>query len=101
MTDISKMLEQAQKMQNDVQKAQSELSEMEVSYSCNGVDVVANGDFSIKSITISDDLASSQDKEMIEDVVLVAVNGAVKKVRVRTESKLAGITGGLNIPGLF
>ena len=101
MTNINKMLKQAQKMQKEVENAQSKLSEKEVSFSSNGVEIVAKGDFTMKSVSISSELIESGDKEMIDDVVLVAVNGAIDKVRKMTESKLSGIVGGLDIPGLF
>ena len=96
------MLKQAQKMQQEVESAQDQIAEMEVDHSCNGIKVIAKGDFTIKSITITDDeLVQSKDKEMLEDLILLAVNGAITKVREMTESKLSSITGGLNIPGLF
>ena len=101
MTNINKMLKQAQKMQKEVECAQSKLAQKEVNFSSNGVSIVARGDFTFKSISISDDLIESGDKDMIEDVVLVAMNGAVAEVRKMTESKLSGIVGGLEIPGLF
>ena len=101
MSNINKMLKQAQKMQKEVENAQNQLSEMEINYSCNGVKVVAIGDFTIKSISISEELVALKDKEMLDDVILLAINGAIKEVREKTESKLSGITGGLNIPGLF
>ena len=101
MSDLSEMLKQAQKMQKDVERAQNDLSSMEVSYSNNGVDVIAKGDNTIASLSISVELLEAQDKEMLEDLVLIAVNGALDKIRARTESKLSGITGGLNIPGMF
>ena len=74
MSNLNKMLKQAQKMQKDVERAQNELAGLEVSYASNGVEVIARGDSSISAITISSDLIEAADKEMIEDVVLVAVN---------------------------
>ncbi len=101
MSNINKMLKQAQKMQKEVENVQNKLAETEVSFASNGVEVVATGDFGIKSISISNELVESRDKEMLEDVVLVAANGAISEARKLTESRLSGITGGLNIPGLF
>ena len=101
MANFEQMLKQAQKMQRDVDKAQQDLARTEVAYVANGVDVVAKGDFSIKKISIDAALVEAKDKEMLEDVVLVAVNGALAKMRQETESKLSGITAGFSIPGLF
>lgn len=101
MANFNQMLKQAQKMQRDVDKAQHELAQMEITYVGNGVEVVAKGDFSIKKISIGDDLIAARDKGMLEDVVLVAVNGALAKLRHETESKLSGITAGFSMPGLF
>ena len=101
MSNINKMLKQAQKMQKEVESAQNQLAEKEVNFSCNGVEVVAKGDYTVKSLSISKDLIDSGDKEMIDDVVLVAVNGAIDKVREMTESKMSGIVGNVNLSGLF
>ena len=101
MSNLDDMLKQAQKMQKDVDRAQNDLSSMEVSYSNNGVEVTAKGDNTIASLNISAELLENGDKEMLEDLVLIAVNGALDKIRVQTESKMSGIAGGLNIPGLF
>ena len=95
------MLKQAQKMQKEVESAQNQLSEKEVNFSSNGVEVVARGDYTVKSLSISKDLIDTRDKEMIDDVVLVAVNGAIDKVREMTESKMSGIVGNVNLSGLF
>ncbi len=102
MSGIEKMLKKAQQMQRDMEQVQNELAEMEITYSGNGVEVVAKGDSTIKSITIAPDLLeSAEDKDMLEDCVLVAVNGALNKIREETQSRMSGITGGLNLPGLF
>ena len=101
MSNFNKMLKQAQKMQKEVESAQNKLAEMEVTFSNNGVDVVAKGDFTIKSISVNEDLIKSGDKEMIDDVLLVAINGALDKVRGETESKLSGITGGMDLSSLL
>ena len=101
MSNIQKMLKKAQQMQQDMERAQGELSEAEIPFSGNGVEVIAKGDYSIKSISIEADLITADDKEMLEDCITVAVNGAMAKVRKETEDRMSGVTGGLNIPGLF
>ncbi len=101
MSNLNRMLKQAQKMQQDVQRAQDELADLELSYSTNGVSVTAKGDYSIKEIVVNEELFSSGDKELFEDVILVAVNGAISKIREETETRMSGITGGLNLPGIL
>ncbi len=94
-------MQQAQKMQKDIEKAQNDLASMEITFSNNGVTVVARCDNSIKSVSLDEELVNSQDKEMLEDLILVAMNGALNKIRDKTESKLSGITGGLDLSSLM
>ncbi len=101
MSSLQKMMKKAQQMQRDVENAQNELAESEIEYVGNGVKVVAKGDHSIVSIDIDPELISSDDKEMLEDCIVVAVNGAVDKVKNELEKKMNKITGGFNIPGLL
>ena len=101
MSNFDKMVQQAQRMQAELEKAQDEVGDLEVTHACNGVEVVARGDFSIKSISISDELIQDQDREMLQDVVQTAVNGALQKARGEVEGRMENITGGLRIPGLF
>ena len=101
MSNLGKMMQQAQKMQKDVEKAQNDLGNMEVTYSKDGVSIVARCDNTIKSISLDDELVKSRDKEMLEYLILVSVNGALNNVRDKTESKLSGIAGGLDLSGLL
>ncbi len=101
MSNIQKMLKKAQQMQQDMQQAQDDLAEQEIVFSGNGVEVVAYGNNSIKSIKVEPDLVNADDKEMLEDCLVVAVNGALDKVRAEMEERMSGITGGLNLPGLL
>jgi len=101
MANLNKMLKQAQKMQRDLEMAQNELADTEVTFSGNGVKIVATCDFTIKSIEVEHELFESPDKEMFEDVLMVAVNGVLDKIRNKTESRLSGLTGGMNIPGRY
>ena len=101
MADFNKLMKQAQKMQKEMESAQSALADTEVTFQNNGVDVTATCDYTIKSIKISDELIQSNDAELISDVTLIAVNGALKLVREKTESQLSGITGGLDLSSLM
>ena len=102
MSGLEDMLKKAQQMQREMQQVQNKLAEKEITYSGNGVEVVAQGNFTIKSITIAPDLAgAAEDKDMLEDCILVAVNGALDKARKEMEDKMSSLAGGLNLPGLF
>ncbi|OVE82647.1 hypothetical protein BVY04_00370 [bacterium M21] len=101
MSSLQKMLKKAQQMQNEVESAQDQLADMEIEYAGNGIKVVALGNFTVKSIQVEPDLIdSADDKEMLEDCILVAINGALNKVRDEMDKKMSRITGGFNLPGL-
>lgn len=102
MTNLQKLMKKAQQMQQDLQDAQGKLSEMEIEHIGNGVKVVVMGNYSVKSIEIDKELIEDvDDKECLEDCILLAVNGALDKVREASEKQMNGVAGGLNIPGLF
>ncbi|MCJ8329719.1 MAG: YbaB/EbfC family nucleoid-associated protein [Lentisphaeria bacterium] len=101
MSNLNNMMKQAQQMQQDMAKAQGELAETELVYEGNGVKVTVTGDMAVKKVDIDQELVDSKDKEMLEDVILVAINAALTSAREETEKQMSGITGGLNIPGLF
>ena len=65
------------------------------------VTAVASGDMAITSLTIDPDAVDPEDVEMLEDLVLSAVNEALKKADEETSNKMGKLTGGLNIPGMF
>lgn len=100
MSSLQKMLKQAQKMQEDMERAQNALSGMEFTFASNGVSATAKGDFTVTAISVSEELLKEPDKEMLEDLLLVAVNGALAKARETMETKLSSITGGLQLPGM-
>jgi hypothetical protein len=101
------MLKQIQKMQADMAKIQSELENKTVAEESGGgmVKVVANGKKEIISINIDDEITKSGDKEMIEDLIVAAVNKALKSAGKLAEDEMASVTKGMlppgfNIPGL-
>ena len=102
MPNMQKMLKQAQRMQQDMERAQEELAQTEFTHTGNGVTVVIMGDNTIKSIDIDADLVADGDKDMLEDCVLVAVNAAMAKVQEESNNTMGSITDGLglNLPGL-
>ena len=97
---LGNLMKQAQKMQEDMQKAQEEVANLEVEGQAGGgmVKVVMNGRHEIRKVTLDDSLMQD-DKEMIEDLLAAAVNDAVRRVEKQTQEKMAGVTAGLNLPG--
>ena len=98
---IGNMMKQAQKLQADMQRAQEELANMEVTGQSGGglVSVVMTGRHDVKRVGIDDSLVGD-DKEMLEDLVAAAINDAVRQLEAKTQEKMAGMTDGLNIPGM-
>ena len=97
---IGNMMKQAQKLQADMQKAQEELANMEVTGQSGGgmVSVVMTGRHDVKRISIDDSLMDD-DKEMLEDLVAAAVNDAVRQVEEKSQERMSGLTAGMNLPG--
>ena len=97
---MGNLMKQAQKMQEDMQKAQEEVANMEVEGQSGGgmVKVIMTGRHEIRKVTLDDSLMED-DKEMIEDLLAAAVNDAVRKVEQQTQDKMSGLTAGLNLPG--
>ncbi|MGD9474579.1 MAG: YbaB/EbfC family nucleoid-associated protein [Eubacteriaceae bacterium] len=101
--NMNNMMKQVQKMQQDMAKLQAELEEKEVEATAGGgaVKVVATGKKNIVSINISPEVVDEDDLEMLEDLVMAAVNEALVKADEMVNSEMAKITGGMNIPGLM
>jgi DNA-binding YbaB/EbfC family protein len=96
------MMQQAQKLQAQLLKAQEELANLTVEASSGGgaVKVVMNGQQQIQSVKISPEVVNPADIEMLEDMVLTAVREAGVKAQEAAAKKMGGLTGGLKIPGL-
>ncbi|MBQ7574861.1 MAG: YbaB/EbfC family nucleoid-associated protein [Clostridia bacterium] len=101
--NMSSVVKRAQQMQEQMEKAQAEIEAKEVTATSGGgmVTVVASGNKEIKSIKINPDVVDPDDVETLEDLVLVAVNDAIKQAEELMAEGMSAITGGLNIPGLF
>lgn len=97
------LLKQAQKMQEEMQKVQGELEEKEVVGTAGGgmVEVKLSGKKQVLSVKIKPEAVDADDIETLEDLVMLAVNDAVKKADDMMNEGMSAITGGLNIPGLF
>jgi len=96
------MMQQAQKLQEKLAKAQAELANVTVEASSGGgaVKVTMNGQQQIQSVKISPEVVNPEDVEMLEDMVLTAVSEAIAKSQEAAAGQLGGLTGGLKIPGL-
>ena len=99
---LGEMMKQAQKVQEQMKKAQEELAHAEVTGESGAglVKVVMTGRHDVKSVSI-DDSVYSEDKEVLEDLMAAAVNDAVRKVEQHNKEKMGGLAAGLNIPGGF
>ena len=97
------VLRQAQDLQAKRLKAQQELAEMttEVSSGGGAIKIVIDGQQRIHSVSISPEVINAEDVEMLEDLVMTAVNEAIQKSQELAASHLSGLTGGLKIPGMF
>ena len=102
MKGMGNMMKQAQKLQSQMMKLQEELAEKTVESSSGGgmVTVVANGRQQIVSIQIEHEVVDPEDVDMLQDLVLAAVNDALAKAQEMVSSEMGKLTGGLNIPGL-
>jgi len=103
MGNMNSMIKQAQKMQQDMLKMQEEMEQTDFEASAGGgmVSVTVTGKKEIKAISINPEAVDPDDVEMLQDLILVAVNDALKKVDDANAQKMGALTGGLNIPGMF
>jgi len=99
--NYGEMMKQAKMMQKQMEKVQDELKGMQFEASSGGgaVKITVNGEQEVLTVKVNKDIVDPEDIEMLEDMVLVAVNDAIKQSKDEAKNKLAGVTGGLNIPG--
>ena len=97
------MIRQAQKMQEDMAKIQAELEEREFSATAGGgaVQVVMTGKKELKSVTLQPEVVDPEDIEMLQDLIVAAVNEAIRTVEETTNNEMGKVTSGLSIPGLL
>jgi hypothetical protein len=100
--NMQKMMKQVQKMQADMARLQEELGNVTVEGSAGGgaVQVVANCHQEISQVRIDKSVIDPEDPEMLEDLVLTAVNDALKKSKDTAAQEMEKITGGMKIPGM-
>ena len=101
--NMQSMLKQAQKMQEDMQAKQAELEAEEYEISAGGgvVGVKINGKKEILSVNISPEVVDPDDIETLEDLIVAAVNEAIKKVEAISQDEMQKITGSIGLPGMF
>jgi DNA-binding YbaB/EbfC family protein len=102
--DMNSLMRQAQKMQEDMAAKQEELEAREYDISAGGgvVNLKINGKKEILSISVSPDIVDPDDIETLEDILVAAVNEAIKRVEDTNSEEMSKITGGIpNMPGMF
>lgn len=100
--NVQKMMRQMQKMQTDLAKVQEELEEKTVEGTAGGgvVTVVVNGHQNVQEIKIAPDVIDPEDVEMLEDLILAAINDGLGKSRELSANEIEKVTGKVNLPGL-
>ena len=103
MKGMGNMMKQAQKLQAKMAKMQEELADRTIEGTAGGgmVTVVANGRQQVLKIAIEKDVVDPDDVDMLQDLVMAAVNDALSKSQEMVASEMGKLTGGMNIPGLF
>lgn len=101
--NMNVMIRQAQKMQEDMKIKQDEIEQMEFVTTAGGgmVEVCINGKKEVQHITLKPEVVDPEDIEMLQDLIVAAVNEAIRKVEDLTTAEMEKITGDLKIPGVF
>ena len=100
--NMQAMLKQAQKMQEDIEAKKNELEAKEYVVTAGGgmVEITMTGKHEVKAIGINPEVVDPEDVEMLEDMLVAALNEATRQIDEEAERELDSVTGGLNIPGL-
>ncbi len=100
---LGNLMKQAQMMQKKMEQMQSELEQQEVEASAGGGMVTArvNGKQKLLALTIEPDVVDADDVEMLQDLIVAAINEAIKKSQEMIQAEMGKLTGGMNIPGMF
>lgn len=103
MGNMGGMMKQVQQMQNKMMKMQKELEEQEVETTAGGgaIKIKANGKKEILDIQIDESVVDPDDIEMLQDLIIAAVNEVIRKADEMVSKEMSKVTGGMNIPGLF
>lgn len=101
--NMNSMIRQAQKMQEQITELQNDIEERDFSATAGGgaVEVILSGKKTMKSLTLKPEVVDPEDIEMLQDLIISAVNEAVNNIEKTTEEEMNKITGGVALPGLF
>ncbi|MCR4888329.1 MAG: YbaB/EbfC family nucleoid-associated protein [Ruminococcus sp.] len=101
--NMNQMIKQAQKMQDQITELQEDIEARDFSATAGGgaVEVTLTGKKTIKSLTLKPEVVDPEDIEMLQDLIISAVNEAVNNIETTTEAEMSKITGGVALPGLF
>ena len=101
--NMNQMIKQAQKMQDQITELQEDIEGREFSATAGGgaVEVTITGKKTIKSLTLKPEVVDPEDIDMLQDLIISAVNEAVNNIESTTEEEMSKITGGVSLPGLF
>ena len=101
--NMANLMKQAQKMQDQITELQEDIEARDFSATAGGgaVEVVLTGKKTIKSLTLKPEVVDPEDIEMLQDLIISAVNEAVNNIESTTEAEMSQITGGVSLPGLF
>ncbi len=103
MKNMGKMMKQAQQLQNKMEKLQEEMATKTIAASAGGgmVKAVANGRQQIVSVSIEKEVVDPEDVEMLQDLIVAAINDALSQAQQMVNEEMSKLTGGMNIPGLM
>ena len=101
--NMNQMIKQAQKMQDQITELQEDIEAREFSATAGGgaVEVTITGKKTIKSLTLKPEVVDPEDIDMLQDLIISAINEAVNNIEATTENEMGKITGGVSLPGLF
>ncbi len=101
--NLGNIMKQAQKMQAQIARVQEEMASKSVEATVGGgmVTAVVNGKYELVSLKIEEDVVKSEDIEMLQDLIVAAVNEGIRNAQEMVSEEMSKITGGLNIPGLM
>ncbi len=101
--NMNSMMKKVQKMQQEMARTQQEIEEKEFSSTAGGgvIEAVVNGKKEVVKIKIDEDVVDPDDTEMLEDLVVAAINDALKKADEYSQKEMGKLTGNINIPGLM
>ena len=101
--NMNSMIKQAQKMQDQITELQEDIEARDFSATAGGgaVEVILTGKKTIKSLILKPEVVDPEDIEMLQDLIISAVNEAVNNIESTTEAEMSQITGGVSLPGLF